>query len=1098
MSEIYQDIPCWDNGTWTTISYDSRDDFSNAIFTIFKEPGLYEFDDTSILFNEQATVFRTQNVYCISPFKSKDFIYYWDDQKAKCRKGVFYIKDDKKWYLSRDYYMWLNFLPIFDKEQQKFDFAKIRDAQYHMALYELLAELNYKHVAILKKRQIASSYFHISKLLNQLWFEAGVTLKMGASLKDYINEKGSWKFLSEYAAFLNEHTAWYRPMSPDKVLMWQQKIEVRKGNRKTEVGLKGTMQGMSFEKDPTNGVGGPVKYFFHEEAGIAPKMDQTYEYMRPAMRSGLITTGMFIAAGSVGDLSQCDPLRKMILRPSDSDMYAVNTNLIDDKGTLGMSGLFIPEQWSMPPYIDQYGNSLVVEALDALDKQFDIWKKELDPETYQLRISQHPRNIKEAFDHRSVSVFPSHLVTAQERRIEDKEYGYEFLDITTDENGKPTAKLSNKRPIIEFPVTKSTEDKTGVVVVWERPIKDPAFGQYYASIDPVSEGKAEHVDNMLYTPTGRKRIGDIKVGDKVIGSNGQSINVVGVYPQGIKKLYKITFSDGHSIKVCEDHLWNVKLNGGTKSYMTLSVKDLSDTKKTITYTGTGRNIKKEYTISTYYKDKQNRNKWSIPIVKPINFQPKGLKKVNANISRNEQPIHPYILGALIGDGGLSQKSIRFSSVDEEIINGIQLHLPDDLELKKVKGNNCDYSIVTKKGNRNSLTKKLRNLGLMGLKSEHKFIPEEYKYALVSQRIVLLNGLLDTDGSCTNHGVEFYSSSKQLAYDVVELVQSLGGIAKIRMKKTTHLNSYIVRVNLPRGLEPFLLSRKKDKYKISKVFSRYITNIEPIDDAEAICISVDAPDNLYVTEHALVTHNTTTSDSLCSIYVMKAPVEVTKVTGTETETYIEPDKIVAAWCGRFDDINKTHQRLELIIEWYNAWTVIENNISLFIQYMISRKKQKYLVPKSQIMFLKDLGANANVFQEYGWKNTGTLFKAHLLSYAIEYTKEELDVETKPDGTIVRTKYGIERIPDPMLLKEMRAYADGVNVDRLVSFCALVAFMRIQQANRGYSRRTIMDDAAKNLQKSENLFKLNNSPFRHMGKSFYSGGQGTKRSPFKNLK
>ena len=108
--------------------------------------------------------------------------------------------------------------------------------------------------------------------------------------------------------------------------------------------------------------------------------------------------------------------------------------------------------------------------------------------------------------------------------------------------------------------------------------------------------------------------------------------------------------------------------------------------------------------------------------------------------------------------------------------------------------------------------------------------------------------------------------------------------------------------------------------------------------------------------------------------MKAPVEVTKVTGIETETYIEQDKIVAAWCGRFDDINKTHERLELIIEWYNAWTLIENNISLFIQYMISRKKQRYLVPKSQIMFLKDLGANANVFQEYGWKNTGTLFKA----------------------------------------------------------------------------------------------------------------------------
>ena len=629
--------------------------------------------------------------------------------------------------------MWLNFLPIFDKEQQKFDFAKIRDAQYHMALYELLAELNYKHVAILKKRQIASSYFHISKLLNQLWFEEGVTLKMGASLKDYINEKGSWKFLAEYAAFLNQHTAWYRPMNPDKILMWQQKIEIRKGDRKTESGLKGTMQGMSFEKDPTNGVGGPVKYFFHEEAGIAPKMDQTYEYMRPAMRSGLTTTGMFIAAGSVGDLSQCNPLRDMILNPNSKDVYAVETTLLDNKGTPGVSGLFIPEQWSMPPHIDLYGNSLVEESLIALDAQFEKWKKELNPEDYQLRISQHPRNIKEAFDHRSVSVFPTHLIAAQARRIEEKEYAYEFLDITTDVDGKPTVTTSNKRPIIEFPISKKTEDKTGVLVVWERPIKDPTFGQYYASIDPVSEGK-----------------------------------------------------------------------------------------------------------------------------------------------------------------------------------------------------------------------------------------------------------------------------------------------------------------------------------------------------------------------------TTTSESLCSIYVMKAPVEVTRISGTDTETYVEQDKIVAAWCGRFDDINKTHQRLELIIEWYNAWTVIENNISLFIQYMISRKKQRYLVPKGQIMFLKDIGSNANVFQEYGWKNTGTLFKAHLLSYTIEYTKEELDVETKTDGTIVRTKYGIERIPDPMLLKEMQEYADGVNVDRLVSFAALVAFMRIQQSNRGYSKRIVMDDAAKNLQKSENLFKLNRSPFRHVGGNKLSNRPEFKKSAFKNLK
>ena len=737
MREIYQDIPTWDNGTWTSTDFNSREEFYEYLLTnVFKEPGKYEFNNTTTsLFTQESAKFNKDKVYCTAPFKSKDFIAYWDDQKAKCRRGLLIKEKGKVWYMTRDYYMWLNFLPIFNKEIQKFGFADIRDAQYHMALYEILAELNYNHIAILKKRQIASSYYHMAKLLNHQWFEEGVTLKIGASLKDYINEKGSWKFLQEYAAFLNEHTAWYRPMSPDKVMMWQQKIEVRRGDRKTEVGLKGTIQGMSFEKDPTNGVGGPVKYFFHEEAGIAPRMDNTYEYMRPAMRSGLTTTGVFIAAGSVGDLSQCEPLRKMILYPTENDIYSVETDLLDNKGSVGKSGLFIPEQWSMPPYIDNFGNSKVQEALEALDDQFEKWKKELAPETYQLRISQHPRNIEEAFANRTISKFPMHLVTAQQRRIEDKEYAYEFLDLGRDANGKILPEHSNRRPITEFPITKNTEDKTGVLVVWERPVENPSFGMYYASIDPVAEGK-----------------------------------------------------------------------------------------------------------------------------------------------------------------------------------------------------------------------------------------------------------------------------------------------------------------------------------------------------------------------------TTTSESLCSIYIMKAPVEVTKVTGIETETYIEPDKIVAAWCGRFDDINKTHQRLETIIEWYNAWTVIENNISLFIQYMISRKKQKYLVPKSQIMFLKDLGSNNSVYQEYGWKNTGTLFKAHLLSYAIEYTKEELDVETKSDGTIVRTKYGIERIPDIMLLKEMAAYSDGVNVDRLVAFCAMVAFMRIQQANRGYAKRVIMDDTAKNLQKSENLYKLSSSPFRHMGRSAgsSSGGKNINRSPFKNIR
>ena len=251
---------------------------------------------------------------------------------------------------------------------------------------------------------------------------------------------------------------------------------------------------------------------------------------------------------------------------------------------------------------------------------------------------------------------------------------------------------------------------------------------------------------------------------------------------------------------------------------------------------------------------------------------------------------------------------------------------------------------------------------------------------------------------------------------------------------------------------------------------------------------------YASVDPVAEGKTTTSESLCSIIVYKNAVEVTKINGADVSTYIERDRVVACWTGRYDDITKTHEKLEMIIEWYNAWTIVENNVSLFIQHMIGRKKQKYLVPKSQILFLKDLGSNQNVYQEYGWRNTGNLFRSHLLSYAIEFIKEEIDNETKDDGTIVKTMYGVERIPDEMILTEMLHYQDDINVDRLVAFSALVAFARIQQSNRGYKKVVERVDN-KHLQKSQNLFKLSNTPFRHIGRN---GGAHKSRSPFKNIR
>jgi len=147
---------------------------------------------------------------------------------------------------------------------------------------------------------------------------------------------------------------------------------------------------------------------------------------------------------------------------------------------------------------------------------------------------------------------------------------------------------------------------------------------------------------------------------------------------------------------------------------------------------------------------------------------------------------------------------------------------------------------------------------LNCKSEHKFIPDIYKYASITQRISLLQGLMDTDGTVSNkgYGVSYSSSSKQLAEDVADLIRSLGGIASIRPKPTKCLLSYNVSVNLY-GIQPFSLPRKQHKVKEKSKYkdARYILNIEElIKTTEMQCITVDNKDSLYLTNNYTITHN----------------------------------------------------------------------------------------------------------------------------------------------------------------------------------------------------------------------------------------------------
>jgi len=500
--KIYIKIPTWNNGEWEYTEFSTKEDFRVFVKSLFKEPGKYEFDETSRQFNVHARNYQAKKLFCEAPEGSRDFHTFWDTEKEKCRKGVIYHSGDKTWYLTRQYYMWVNYLPIFDKAKSRLDFPRLWDSQYHAFLYELLAQLHDSHAVTVKKRQWGNTYMKMARMICRFWFDEGFTGKLGASLKDYINEKGAWKFLNQYRDFLNKNTAWYRPMDPEKVFSWQQRLKVREGGRDSYEGLKSTITGTSFEKDATAGVGGNISEFYHEEAGIAPKLDQTYEFMRPALSAGGITTGLFIASGSVGDLDQCTPLQNFMKDPFSSGFYGVETNLIDEHGTTGIRGLFIPEQWSYEvkpeeePCIDEYGNSLVEKALTHINKIRAEWRKTLTPDIYQLRISQQPTNIREAFAIRKQSVFPVRYTAAQARRIEENEYSLEYVDLIRGGDNKISTRPTDRQPCV-FPTDIKGTDKRGAVVIHEHPAPDNrALNDYLASVDPVAKGISQNSDSL--------------------------------------------------------------------------------------------------------------------------------------------------------------------------------------------------------------------------------------------------------------------------------------------------------------------------------------------------------------------------------------------------------------------------------------------------------------------------------------------------------------------------------------------------------------------------------------------------------------------------
>ena len=133
------------------------------------------------------------------------------------------------------------------------------------------------------------------------------------------------------------------------------------------------------------------------------------------------------------------------------------------------------------------------------------------------------------------------------------------------------------------------------------------------------------------------------------------------------------------------------------------------------------------------------------------------------------PIHPYVLGCILGDGCVSQKyANELSSNDNEIIENINMFLDNDVVLKHKSGYSYSFTMKSNMGrakrNNNSLSEAINKLNLRGTSSKTKFIPDMYLFASIEERLLLLQGLMDTDGYVSKDGqdVSYTTISKELA------------------------------------------------------------------------------------------------------------------------------------------------------------------------------------------------------------------------------------------------------------------------------------------------------------------------------------------------
>lgn len=366
-----------------------------------------------------------------------------------------------------------------------------------------------------------------------------------------------------------------------------------------------------------------------------------------------------------------------------------------------------------------------------------------------------------------------------------------------------------------------------------------------------SAGSGKSIPNstIIPTPNGWKKVSEIKEGDFLFDQEGNPTKVLGVFPQGEKEVYEITFGDKRTAKCCIDHIWSVH----------------KDTWK-------DKNKFKDYTLKEILEDTWERvdkrghksHPFSIPCSKAVKYN-----------TAEKLTIDPYLLGVFLGDGSCLESALTLSSNDKEMVEKIQ----SILGCSDIYQNPANYNWNFYKNNEKQRVQTKEFFGKYAENicrySYEKSIPEVYKLASIEDRYKLIQGLMDTDGSITKsngkYHVRFTTTSEKLKNDFIEVMGSLGYVCTCRTdkreEKYTTGQEYEVKINIPNAekYKLFSLSRKKNiaeecinKSQHRKYDRTTIVDIQDLGYKEEMtCFYVDNEKHLFLMNDYIVTHNTAT-------------------------------------------------------------------------------------------------------------------------------------------------------------------------------------------------------------------------------------------------